>query len=117
MTHLVITRPPNFKFKPGDYVNINIPAIARNEWHPFTISSAPENDDALWVHVRGVGTWTKKLYDYFEEHGISEGRRRSVKRATITKKQERYYCTSLWKLSCTVIFPFIIVKNIVPKKR
>lgn len=42
MTQLVITRPSNFKFKSGDYVYINIPLIAKNEWHPFTISSAPE---------------------------------------------------------------------------
>lgn len=42
VTHLVIKRPPFFHFKPGDYVFINIPAIAKYEWHPFTISSAPE---------------------------------------------------------------------------
>jgi len=39
---LVIKRPPNFSFKPGDYVYLNIPSIAQFEWHPFTISSAPE---------------------------------------------------------------------------
>lgn len=42
VTHLVIKRPQFFHFKPGDYVYINIPAIAKYEWHPFTISSAPE---------------------------------------------------------------------------
>ena len=42
MTHLVIKRPQFFHFKPGDYVYINIPEIAKYEWHPFTISSAPE---------------------------------------------------------------------------
>jgi len=42
VTNLVITRPPNFKFKCGDYIFINIPKIAKYEWHPFTISSAPE---------------------------------------------------------------------------
>jgi len=35
-------RPTHFAFKPGDYVYINIPRIATFEWHPFTISSAPE---------------------------------------------------------------------------
>ena len=39
---LVIKRPPHFAFKPGDYIFINIPAIATFEWHPYTISSAPE---------------------------------------------------------------------------
>lgn len=38
----MIKRPQFFHFKPGDYVYINIPVIAKYEWHPFTISSAPE---------------------------------------------------------------------------
>ena len=42
MTELTICRPAGFRFKPGDYIFLNIPAIARYEWHPFTISSAPE---------------------------------------------------------------------------
>ena len=42
MVSLVIKRPPHFAFKPGDYIFVNIPAIATFEWHPYTISSAPE---------------------------------------------------------------------------
>lgn len=44
VTHLVIKRPMNFHFHAGDYVFVNIPAIARYEWHPFTLSSAPEQE-------------------------------------------------------------------------
>lgn len=44
VTHLVIKRPPHFDFHPGDYVFVNIPVIANYEWHPFTISSAPEQE-------------------------------------------------------------------------
>jgi NAD(P)H-flavin reductase len=44
VTHLVIKRPMHFNFNPGDYVFVNIPAIAKYEWHPFTISSAPEQE-------------------------------------------------------------------------
>ncbi|KAG0728254.1 NADPH oxidase 5 [Chionoecetes opilio] len=65
--NLVIKRPPQFHFHPGDYVYINIPVIANYEWHPFTISSAPEQEDVLWLHIRAVGQWTKRLYDYFEQ--------------------------------------------------
>ncbi|XP_066957368.1 NADPH oxidase 5 isoform X2 [Macrobrachium rosenbergii] len=65
--HLVIKRPMNFHFHPGDYVFVNIPAIAKYEWHPFTISSAPEQDDELWLHIRAVGEWTNRLYSYFEK--------------------------------------------------
>lgn len=42
VTNLIVKRPHNFNFAPGDWVFVKIPAIARFEWHPFTISSAPE---------------------------------------------------------------------------
>ncbi|XP_072389152.1 NADPH oxidase 5 isoform X1 [Diabrotica undecimpunctata] len=67
VTHLVIKRPVSFDFHPGDYVFVNIPAIAKYEWHPFTISSAPEQEDYMWLHIRGVGQWTNRLYGYFEK--------------------------------------------------
>ncbi|XP_030587426.1 NADPH oxidase 5 [Archocentrus centrarchus] len=67
VTHLVIKRPQFFQFKPGDYVFINIPVIAKYEWHPFTISSAPEQSDSLWLHIRSLGQWTNRLYEYFRQ--------------------------------------------------
>nr|XP_018898413.1 PREDICTED: NADPH oxidase 5 [Bemisia tabaci]XP_018898414.1 PREDICTED: NADPH oxidase 5 [Bemisia tabaci] len=67
VTHLVIKRPPHFDFHPGDYVFVNVPAIAKYEWHPFTISSAPEQEDYMWLHIRGVGEWTNRLHNYFEK--------------------------------------------------
>ncbi|XP_048251235.1 NADPH oxidase 5-like isoform X1 [Haliotis rufescens] len=68
VTHLVISKPPNMRFQPGDYLFIQIPDIASSEWHPFTISSAPELEDRLWLHVRSAGHWTKKLYEYFNTY-------------------------------------------------
>ncbi|XP_055921877.1 NADPH oxidase 5 isoform X2 [Eupeodes corollae] len=67
VVHLVIKRPYNFHFRPGDYIFVNIPSIANYEWHPFTISSAPEQEDYMWLHIRGVGEWTNRLSDYFEK--------------------------------------------------
>uniref|UniRef100_A0A8C4R7T5 NADPH oxidase, EF-hand calcium binding domain 5 n=1 Tax=Eptatretus burgeri TaxID=7764 RepID=A0A8C4R7T5_EPTBU len=67
VTHLIIERPPRFQFKAGDYIYLNIPAIARFEWHPFTISSAPEQLDTLWLHIRSQGQWTTRLSDYVRE--------------------------------------------------
>ncbi|NWX02600.1 NOX5 oxidase, partial [Caloenas nicobarica] len=67
VTHLVIERPQFFHYKPGDFVYLNIPAIATYEWHPFTISSAPEQQETLWLHVRSLGQWTNKLYEYFQQ--------------------------------------------------
>ncbi|XP_062502529.1 NADPH oxidase 5-like [Corticium candelabrum] len=65
VTHLVISRPAGFTFQPGDYIFLQIPAVAKYEWHPFTISSCPEQTDVIWVHVRSAGTWTTKVYEYF----------------------------------------------------
>ena len=39
---------------PGDWVFVKIPAIAKSEWHPFTISSAPEQQDFFTLHIRGI---------------------------------------------------------------
>ncbi len=60
VTRLEIVRPPGFRFGPGDYAFLRIPAIARHEWHPFTISSAPERE-GLTFHVRSLGNWTAAL--------------------------------------------------------
>lgn len=50
-----------FKYKPGQYLFLNCPYIANQEWHPFTISSAPE-EDFVSVHIRIVGDWTGDLW-------------------------------------------------------
>ncbi|NXB58272.1 NOX5 oxidase, partial [Struthidea cinerea] len=67
VTHLVIQRPQSFRFQPGDYVFLNVPAVAAYEWHPFSISSAPEQPETLWLHIRARGQWTNKLYEYFQQ--------------------------------------------------
>lgn len=81
---LKIDRPPDFDFLAGDYVYLNIPQVAKMEWHPFTISSAPEDEgtssvsltitsphefrcliseEFLTLHIRVAGGWTSKLYE------------------------------------------------------
>ncbi|XP_063962617.1 NADPH oxidase 5-like [Lytechinus pictus] len=67
VVHLVIQRPSKFKFHAGEYVHVNIPSIASHEWHPFTISSAPEEQDFMSLHIRCVGHWTKRLYGVIKE--------------------------------------------------
>eukprot|EP00026_Physarum_polycephalum_P003872 Phypoly_transcript_03888.p1 GENE.Phypoly_transcript_03888~~Phypoly_transcript_03888.p1 ORF type:complete len:518 (+),score=83.63 Phypoly_transcript_03888:117-1670(+) len=49
-----------FPYKPGQYLFLNCPYIAQHEWHPFTITSAPE-DDWVSVHINIVGNWTGGL--------------------------------------------------------
>jgi NADPH oxidase 5 len=60
VTRLEISRPPGMHFGAGDYCFLRIPAIAKREWHPFTISSAPERDNLVF-HVRSLGNWTTAL--------------------------------------------------------
>ena len=52
VTNLIIKRPHNFNFAPGDWVFVKIPAIARFEWHPFTISSAPEQQVIFLLNLK-----------------------------------------------------------------
>ncbi|GLD99496.1 hypothetical protein PINS_up008222 [Pythium insidiosum] len=60
-TAIFLRKPKNFRFLPGMYLYVNIPLISQFEWHPFTISSAPE-DEFLSVHIRKAGDWTGALY-------------------------------------------------------
>ncbi|KAF9944285.1 hypothetical protein BGZ72_002564 [Mortierella alpina] len=46
-----------FRAKAGQYVFLSCPDISVFEWHPFTITSAPE-EDYVSVHIRIVGDWT-----------------------------------------------------------
>ncbi|XP_020776457.1 cytochrome b-245 heavy chain [Boleophthalmus pectinirostris] len=50
-----------FKMEVGQYVFLQCPAVSRLEWHPFTLTSAPE-EDHFSAHIRIVGDWTEELY-------------------------------------------------------
>lgn len=54
----------SFKYKPGQYLFLNIPSISALQWHPFTISSVAE-EGFISVHIRVVGDWTKKAAEIF----------------------------------------------------
>jgi len=56
-------RKAAFHYRPGQYLFLNCPHISSNEWHPFTISSAPE-EEIVSVHIRIVGDWTTDLWDF-----------------------------------------------------
>ncbi|HWA76767.1 MAG TPA: EF-hand domain-containing protein [Polyangiaceae bacterium] len=60
VSRLEVERPPAFQHKAGDYAFVKIPALARHEWHPFTISSAP-GLGSLTFHIRSEGDWTGSL--------------------------------------------------------
>ncbi|XP_034700136.1 respiratory burst oxidase homolog protein E isoform X1 [Vitis riparia] len=67
---LIMSKPNGFKYKSGQYIFLQCPAISSFEWHPFTITSAP-GDDHLSVHIRTVGDWTQELKRVFTESNNS----------------------------------------------
>jgi NADPH oxidase 5 len=71
VTRLELAKPPGFAHRAGDYVFVRLPAVARHEWHPFTLSSAPETE-SLTIHVRSLGNWTNALRSFVEQRGENE---------------------------------------------
>ncbi|KAL0426751.1 UNVERIFIED_CONTAM: Respiratory burst oxidaseprotein E [Sesamum latifolium] len=67
---LVMAKPNGFKYKSGQYIFLQCPAISSFEWHPFSLTSAP-GDNYLSVHIRTVGDWTQELKRVFTEDNSS----------------------------------------------
>ncbi|KAF1988549.1 hypothetical protein K402DRAFT_419388 [Aulographum hederae CBS 113979] len=55
-------RKPSMRYKPGQWLFLNCPAVSSQQWHPFTITSCPF-DPYISVHVRQVGDFTRALAD------------------------------------------------------
>ncbi|KAI9471476.1 NADPH oxidase B [Coemansia mojavensis] len=63
-------KPPGFKGQAGQYAFLNCPAVSTQQWHPFTLTSAPE-EDYVSVHIRMAGDWTREFASVLgakEEH-------------------------------------------------
>ncbi|OQR93685.1 ferric reductase [Achlya hypogyna] len=58
---LFMEKPTRFEYTPGMYTFLNVPALSQHEWHPFTISSAPD-DAHVSLHIRNAGDWTGALH-------------------------------------------------------
>eukprot|EP01117_Protostelium_nocturnum_P006712 TRINITY_DN2415_c0_g1_i1.p1 TRINITY_DN2415_c0_g1~~TRINITY_DN2415_c0_g1_i1.p1 ORF type:complete len:654 (+),score=190.02 TRINITY_DN2415_c0_g1_i1:761-2722(+) len=76
VTLLRLEKPKPFDPEPGQWVSINCRKIAKFEWHPFTLTSAP-HEPFLEVHIKAVGAWTTKLY---EEVKRRQDREKALKR-------------------------------------
>ncbi|KAL5979967.1 hypothetical protein ACLOJK_039079 [Asimina triloba] len=63
---LHMSKPQGFRYKSGQYMFVNCAAVSPFEWHPFSITSAPQDDD-LSVHIRTLGDWTGGLKTVFSE--------------------------------------------------
>lgn len=74
VSNLIFGRPKNFKYNPSDYVFLKIPMISKYEWHPFTLTSVPE-EDTLSVHIRSAGSWSNALYQYYKSNSNLENKK------------------------------------------
>jgi hypothetical protein len=61
VTRLELDRPRGFEYAAGDYIFLRLPDVARHEWHPFTLTSAPEDRRRITVHVRSLGNWSSAV--------------------------------------------------------
>uniref|UniRef100_M4D603 FAD-binding FR-type domain-containing protein n=1 Tax=Brassica campestris TaxID=3711 RepID=M4D603_BRACM len=61
---LHLSRPKNFKYESGQYMFVTCPTISTFEWHPFSITSAPQDED-LSIHIKVAGDWTNALKEVF----------------------------------------------------
>uniref|UniRef100_H2YK35 NAD(P)H oxidase (H2O2-forming) n=1 Tax=Ciona savignyi TaxID=51511 RepID=H2YK35_CIOSA len=64
VTHLEFKRPVSFNYKAGQWVRIACLSQSPNEYHPFTLTSAP-HEETLKVHIRAVGPWTINLRNIY----------------------------------------------------
>ena len=51
----------SFAYNPGQYIYLSIPEISWSQWHPFSISSSP-NQPVVTLHIRKAGNWTSALF-------------------------------------------------------
>ncbi|CAF1018937.1 unnamed protein product, partial [Didymodactylos carnosus] len=55
---LILTRPANFIFKASDFILLNIPNIKMWQYRPFSITSPPEQQDTIALHISVDDDWT-----------------------------------------------------------
>jgi len=81
-------KPPNLRYIAGQYMYLNIPAISKNEWHPFVLTSAPYESE-LKVNVETVGDWTAAAYHLFpDQWDVEKGDQEWEKARTRLKEEE-----------------------------
>uniref|UniRef100_UPI00398F1C9E dual oxidase 2-like isoform X2 n=1 Tax=Pristiophorus japonicus TaxID=55135 RepID=UPI00398F1C9E len=70
VTNLEFKRPRDFEYKSGQWVRIASLILGTNEYHPFTLTSAP-HENTLSLHIRAVGPWTIRLREIYSPENIS----------------------------------------------
>ncbi|XP_069480814.1 dual oxidase 2-like isoform X2 [Ambystoma mexicanum] len=71
VTNLRFQRPEDFDYKSGQWVRIACLSLGTNEYHPFTLTSAP-HEDTLSLHIRAAGPWTTRLRELYSPDSVEE---------------------------------------------
>ncbi|XP_063170259.1 dual oxidase 2 [Candoia aspera] len=71
VTNLRFQRPQDFDYRSGQWVRIACLSLGTNEYHPFTLTSAP-HEDLLSLHIRAAGPWTTRLRELYSPESIAE---------------------------------------------
>eukprot|EP01038_Epipyxis_sp_PR26KG_P005623 gene5623-7766_t len=58
--------PKCYDYAAGQYCFV-LPSISIYQYHPFTISSSPQ-DREISLHIRALGNWSKKLLDFVKKN-------------------------------------------------
>lgn len=62
---IALKLPKTFPYRAGQYAELKVPAI-NSEWHPFTIASAPHEDE-MHFFIKSLGDWTNALENLLKE--------------------------------------------------
>ncbi|XP_060062787.1 dual oxidase 2-like [Ylistrum balloti] len=71
VTGLKFKRPLDFDYKSGQWVRIACLDLGEDEYHPFTLTSAP-HEDFLSLHIRAVGPWTINLRNTYDPNNLGD---------------------------------------------
>ncbi|XP_062858438.1 dual oxidase 1 [Trichomycterus rosablanca] len=71
VTHLEFKRPHGFTYRSGQWVRVACLELGTDEYHPFTLTSAP-HEETLSLHIRAVGPWTSKLREIYNPEKLQE---------------------------------------------
>ncbi|KAK3096749.1 hypothetical protein FSP39_002883 [Pinctada imbricata] len=71
VTTLVFKKPISYDYKSGQWIRIAAMGLNKNEYHPFTLTSAP-HEEFLSLHIRAVGPWTYTIRDLYNPDNIDD---------------------------------------------
>ncbi|KAI5100464.1 dual oxidase 1 isoform X2, partial [Silurus meridionalis] len=71
VTYLEFKRPQGFTYRSGQWVRVACLELGTDEYHPFTLTSAP-HEETLSLHIRAVGPWTSKLREIYNLERLKE---------------------------------------------